>query len=394
MFEHKFADVDAELLEIFNQESESYFRLYDKAIKRLQANIRDESALKDIERVSHSIKSSARMLGFEKISGIAACVEMITERYFEKEIIFDEFLLALFDDIVTTLRSLYKTEQVDITSIAERLTVIEKKFSVPRLFTRYIIGDDSLESSGMPETGKTDERPVPAKTDVIPHDHKKSSAARESLKSRSYFESVGVDPEIIDIFREEAATYFKLFDSALKQLEAEPQKREPVKDLEKSAHSLRSSSRMIGLAKIADLTRPVEIISERIYKGSLPMQKGVLGLLRLAVETLKKLSKGEDSDIESLLEQLHQLEHSDSIIAENVSDAMEERVTVPASSLQEFQVSDKPLQKETGKPENRKKGKKTIKPFGDIAFMDDPILKHKIRQEESLLDEMSGNSLN
>ncbi len=387
LHEYKFADVDSELLEIFNQESESYFRLFDKAIRRLQSNLKDESALKDIERVSHSIKSSARMLGFEKISGIAACVELLTERYFEKEITFDENLLELFDDIGKTLKSLYKKEQVDITSIAERLNRLENKFAVPHLFTRYILNDAQADILPPEQTEVKPQAEVSGTGDTGAEKEKTTAPAAK------YFDTLNIDAELIEIFREEASTYFKLFEAAMKRLTSDPRYREGARDIEKSAHSLRSSSRMIGLHKIASLAKPVEVLAERISKGLLNPDPPVLELLGKAIRNLQRLSDGYDEDIEPLLERLTVLESSVPEATDEASVPEKEDLREGLTTLHEDSGGEE-LVRKAGKIKKKPSKKQPVHPFSDIEYSDDPILKHAAGKPDNLLDEMFVNSLN
>lgn len=367
LIESKFKEVDKELFEVFNQESESYFRLLDKALKKLQTNLRDDSAIRDIERASHSIKSSAKMLGFDKISGLAACLEIITERYFDKEIVFDETLHQLFGDIVATLRRLFGSESVDITSIAERLGGIEKQLSLPGLLTRYLVMDKYSETQQRLHE-KTIE-PVESKT--------KDTATTETRSVSS--EQAGIEPEILDIFREEAESYFNLFDSAIQKLITGGNVSECYKDMEKAAYSLKSSSRMIGLHTIAELARQMEIISEKIAKNPQADSPEILPLFQDSVRTLKAITAGNPSNTEQLLGQLKTIENRVSQIP-----AMEEPKDSSALSVSEKAVPKTKIRKS--------KAKKQVIPFTDVDLQNDPILRHKLNQENNLLDEMAGIS--
>ncbi len=379
--ERKFTDVDAEILDIFNQESESYFRLLDKALKRLQTNLKDDAALKDIERVSHSIKSSARMLGFERISGMAACLELITERYFENEIEFDEKLLRLFEDIIKTLKSLYKSEPADITAIALTLRAMEKQFSIPGLFTKYLMGDNpDLPDTDAVKSG--DETKASGETDPRTQEIVPEELVRKTGKQ--YFEIVGIEDEMVDIFKEEAVTYFKLYNTAMNQLYQDSRHIASVRDIEKSAHSLRSSARMLGLQKIADLAKPIETLAERIAQGALIMDAPTLQLFNAGLKNLETLAAGADVLVDDLVDRLNQTLTAIPATPSNGVHSGAESIT-DITRVELVQAANEPDKKIYRK--KKKVSKKTI-PFTDVNLQQDPILKNLFRGEQSLLNDM------
>lgn len=371
-----FTEMDAEILEIFEQEAGSYFKMFDKSIEKLRSNLKDENSIKELERASHSLKSSARMLGFEKISGLSACIELITERFFENEIVLDAPMLQLLYDIIIALKQLFNRAAVDAASIAERLITLERTLSTPDIFMRNI---PSLKgSASKPSAEKTVEMMKPA----IPATSDVKEDIQESGKD--YFASTGVDEEIVQIFKEEAGAYMKSIGNAIVVLNKDLHNMTVMRDIEKSAHSLRSSAKMLGFLKISNLARPMEVLAERINKGKAEIDSGIIALFDESSVLLKMLVTGKDVDIDTVLDRL--------------SAAEKQPATGSDDKTIKLKISpaDKPIKKESEAAVKSKKTKKEpkipAKAFTDIKLDSDPILKRLVTGEKELLSEMAESS--
>lgn len=355
--ETHFSQVDSEILEIFIQESEGFFRAFDRALEKLRVNLKDESAIKEFERSGHSLKSSSRMLGFDRISGLAGVLELLSERYFEKEIEFTADVMGLFQDAVGALRTLFKQSKADIRSILERLIALERKLGAPNILTRNIPGAAEFEKI---LNAEATESPVPLSTGG----------------TKNYFEAVGVDEEIVQIFREESTTYFRLISHALEMLMQDRTKTGAIRDIEKAAHSLRSSAKMLGFLKIADLMRPVESLAERIGKERLRVTDEMFESLRSFTGVLETLLRGQDTEVQTVITKLtatlDSLPQADGVAtgAPPAMVAAEERDSIPRKTTQ------------------KRGARKKAVDIPDFQIQNEPIFK-RLHVEEALLDEMA-----
>ncbi|KAB2880275.1 hypothetical protein F9K33_05565 [bacterium] len=379
--ESNFDTVDLEILDIFNQEADGYFKILDKSLTKLESQITDETALKDIERVSHSLKSSSRMLGLAKVSGLAGVIELIAERCNEKELGMDADLRNIMRVTVQSITSLLERKPADVSGIIEFLLQLEAKLSAPNIFIGNIPGAPAAVSSGVfvvPPSLKIKEAiPVESKTKVEPEKEKPVEKIEvkkdepEEIKTESaenYFAKIGVDEEIVEIFKEESSTYFMLITNSLAALRDNPAHETAMRDIEKSAHSLRSSAKMLGFQKIGNVVKPIEDVAEHINEGTLAVNEEIVDLFTNALTALKKLGDGVDVDITDVVEELMQLEKK-----------ADQGIT--------------PKQKQSASIAKPKKAKKRSKSqsdyFEDIQFASDPILKQVDKGAAELLEEMA-----
>jgi chemotaxis protein histidine kinase CheA len=392
--ETNFASVDTEILDIFNQESEGYFKILDKSLEKLKTNIKDEASVKDLERISHSLKSSSRMLGFERVSGLSAAVELIAERCNENELVFTEELLGLMEQMLKAMRTIIAGDKTDVTSVVQKLFKLEATMLAPNIFTSHIPGAldmavaqlEPAEQAPM-ESKTTDKAKV--ETAATPKAPEEKEIPAEPAPPENYFSKLGVDEEIVEIFKEESATYFKLMTNSIQLLQNDMTHEAAIHDIEKSAHSLRSSAKMLGFQKISNLVRPIETIAERISEGALDMDGSILVLFRTALERLQTLAAGTDADIENVLSQLSRIEK---LPANAIK--MDKRDSTQAIQSIKDQLSDNSAEEKKGRSQESKpvKQKAFTDDFDDIALDKDPILKPLSQEETSVLDEMSLSS--
>ncbi len=372
--ESHFNEVDAEILEIFIQESDTYMKVFDRSLQRLKDNLKDDNAIKDLERTSHSLKSSARMLGFERISGMAGAIELISERYFEKEIAFSPEILELFNGLVEALRSLFRRRKHDIQSVVRRLADLEEQLGAPGIFTRNIPGASDMPSTDTDRTGRA-EIPATEPKGVGEKQRPSGVKAKTVTAAADYFAGTGVDQEIVDIFKEESQTYLSLVAASLAVLAKDAQATAAMKDMEKAAHSLRSSAKMLGFQKISDVVRPVEGIAERLYRSSLSVSPEVMLALREAGDVLDLLVSGKDTDVASVVEKLERLEREPAISASPTAESDRESVKTREGTS-------------SGVPRIRKAEKKD-RDIPDFQIKGDPIFKRLFQGEEDVLKEMA-----
>jgi two-component system, chemotaxis family, sensor kinase CheA len=79
------------------------------------------------------------------------------------------------------------------------------------------------------------------------------------------------DEELRDLYKTSAAEHIQSIESALMQLEKQPQNQTVVKDLLRSAHTLKGDSRMLGV-------EDVETLVHQIEECLMPLEKGTAGM--------------------------------------------------------------------------------------------------------------------
>ncbi len=108
------------------------------------------------------------------------------------------------------------------------------------------------------------------------------------------------DEELRDLYRTSAPEHIQAIESALMQLEKQPQNPVVLKDLLRSAHTLKGDSRMLGVADVETIVHQIEECLIPIEKGG-SLTAALCDRLYAALDTIKLLTHtavtGEPNDV-------------------------------------------------------------------------------------------------
>ena len=109
------------------------------------------------------------------------------------------------------------------------------------------------------------------------------------------------DEELRGLYKTSAAEHIQAIESALMQLERQPQNLAPVKELLRSAHTLKGDSRMLGVENVETLVHQIEECLMPIDKGQTQMTEELCDRLYAGLDIIKQLAHtavtGEPNDV-------------------------------------------------------------------------------------------------
>ncbi len=108
--------------------------------------------------------------------------------------------------------------------------------------------------------------------------------------------------EDLKLFLEETDEHLRLLDNDIVRLEQEAGNVDLLQEIFRAAHTLKGSSAMLGLEKMADLTHAMEDLLDRIRKGTQAVTSEIVDSLLQGLDTLKVLKEdaaaGRESEID------------------------------------------------------------------------------------------------
>jgi two-component system, chemotaxis family, sensor kinase CheA len=109
------------------------------------------------------------------------------------------------------------------------------------------------------------------------------------------------DEELRGLYKTSAAEHIQAIESALMLLEKQPQNPSVLKDLLRSAHTLKGDSRMLGVEDVETLVHQLEECLMPIEKGQASMTEALCDRLYTGLDTIKQLAHtavtGEPNDV-------------------------------------------------------------------------------------------------
>ena len=251
---------EEDLDEIFKQESENYLTVINEAIEKLDSNLDDAQAYETIEKSLHSLKSSARLMGYTDVADIASPFEELFEILHSTNQKIKAEDLSTLKEVIGDLSSGVKGESVDPVSLIEKLKSIE-------------VSKPSDSVAGLKE---------------------------EKKEEQLFAGSSDEDEDLLDIFKDESAEYIKIVEKATEALSKNPQDKDALGQLEHAMHSLKTAAKMLGFSEIGQVADSVERVAVETLKGEINNNAQVNKSISSAIELIKELTAGHKKSSEDV----------------------------------------------------------------------------------------------
>ncbi|MDQ7987869.1 Hpt domain-containing protein [Pseudomonas sp. G34] len=290
--------IDEELREVFIEEAGEVLETIGEFLPRWCADTEDREALSEIRRAFHTLKGSGRMVRALVIGELAWSIENLLNRVLDRSIqpgaevkqVINQ-VVALTPELVDEFAAQAQRQRDDVDRLAADAHALAKGLSLPK--------HDAPAAAVAEPVGEI-EAAAPA------HD-----------------EHAGLDPQLLEIFRNEAETHLDTLAAFLDDCAREmPQ---PVTDdLQRALHTLKGSAYMAGILPMAEVAAPLEKMVKDFKVNLVPLdlaEAEVLveaqalfrqGLAQLESDPLRPIPGTEE--FLQRVQQLHQqrLEHAQS----------------------------------------------------------------------------------
>lgn len=287
--------IDDELQEVFIEEAGEVLETLGQYLPRWQADSNDRDALGEVRRAFHTLKGSGRMVRALIIGELSWSVENLLNRVIDRSIEANEPVHQVVLDVVELLPELVEEyaakaqrQRDDVDQLAATAHALAKGLNLPK--SEAPGSEQAVEPAGEPHIAVITE-------------------SGEAL-----------DPQLLEIFRNEAELHLDTLAGFLKACDQElPQSIND--DLQRALHTLKGSAHMAGILPIAEIATPLEKLAKEYKTNLLSIDLSEAELLREALNQLRHGVAQLDSTplapiagTEALLERIAQL-HQDRLDA-------------------------------------------------------------------------------
>ncbi len=140
-------------------------------------------------------------------------------------------------------------------------------------------------SDAAPDVAPVTEEPVPAwswrQAAVAP-----AMPWVDEPEGTGALELADVDPDLVDLFVEEANEQLDVTDGAVARLREDMSDRGAIADLQRELHTLKGNARAIGLSPIGDLTHAIEAVIEAAAAGAIAIDRRIVESLERGFDRL------------------------------------------------------------------------------------------------------------
>ncbi len=257
---------------LFKEETEQFLEELRQRYGQFKEK-EDRTLLSQMENAAHSIRSASHMLGFSKVSALAASLEGILEMFGQSDLEYPPQFRDVLEEALDQLALSIADPDTDTLAICERLDA---------LLDHVVIGGDqkSMDEATEPESAVSTTKEAHPKLNKV--------ADEQPL----FAEGSDEDEELREIFKEESATFIHDIAESNNQLLEDPDDIHAAENLSYAAHSLKSAAKMLGFKEISQLTDALERLFEAILKKEVNHNQALFDKIKESIELLEVLSDG------------------------------------------------------------------------------------------------------
>ncbi|MFN7945953.1 MAG: Hpt domain-containing protein [Blastocatellia bacterium] len=277
MIERKF---DPDVIAGFIEEASGYL---PEILQGIEAYLRNRSSVDPLEtacRYTHTIKGAASMLGFDPLSSVAARLE---------EMIHDlGGQLTLSRDAAQHLRetAAQLSDCLDEVARSRSLTVASGPVPLSRIDLAPGQVMTEPESKGLPSEARPE----------LPESQAPAAPAEQHDDILEVTAGPDWSQELADVFTLEAEDHLRRLNTALRELEAQPDEHQPLQVIRRSLHSLKGAAAMVGFREITGLAHRCEDLLDLLCDGRLELTPELRQLLSASTDVLEEMTLGRASE--------------------------------------------------------------------------------------------------
>ncbi|WP_068824874.1 Hpt domain-containing protein [Pseudomonas sp. BMS12] len=264
--------VDEDLLEVFIEEAGEVLETINEYLPQWRANTDDKDALTEVRRAFHTLKGSGRMVRALIIGELAWSIENMLNRVLDRsiqptapvqQVIAD--VVALMPALVDEFAAKAQRQRDDVDQLAATAHALARG-QVPSFAAAEPV-EAPLASDSEPQAEAEVEPQATAPAAMVGDDD-------------------GLDPLLLEIFRNEAETHLDTLVGFLADCAQElPQ---PVTDaLQRALHTLKGSAHMAGILPIAEIATPLEKLVKEFKTNLIDMDLAEAELLHAAEQLFR-----------------------------------------------------------------------------------------------------------
>ena len=358
------SDFDPDLLDIFLEEADELLVGIDTDLNTWAADHKNVGALKNLMRYLHTLKGGSNMIQARHIGLIAHELETIYEKLINQQIQATPQLITVIrsvqDDIADRIQTI-RDQQVDYPS-AHVLQVLANLDQMTGTFEAKPVAveqleetDEEIDSVGVEEetavsnlSVQTESPHTAVDVTVLAAQLGLDKKQLQSAESNSDF-----DPDLLDIFLEEADELLVGIDTDLNTWAADHKNVGALKNLMRYLHTLKGGSNMIQARHIGLIAHELETIYEKLINQQIQVTPQLIALIRLVQDDIAdRIQTIRDQQIDypstHVVQLLQQADHSaDLVVSEPATEItalsdQDESSGLEVLQLVEEEVSEEP----------------------------------------------------
>jgi chemosensory pili system protein ChpA (sensor histidine kinase/response regulator) len=285
--------LDAEVLSYFDPEAEEYLQTMEALLQRLRQDPKDGETIHSFYRTAHTLKGSARTIGFKVIGDLAHPIEDCMSATRDGRIYLSADVLGVIGRAVEVMRLLICRDDSKVAQLQHDVPEVTQALDQIRNGEQMTV--PTQEAAPIPTilqvaTAVMDRSEEPAGSEV-------ELSSTSSPLTDEYLLPF-LDAEVMSFFGPEAQEYLESLEAQLLRLEREQHNPEVINQLFRTAHTLKGSAYTVGFESIGDLTHYVEDFMGAVREGRVKILPGHTDVLLRSVDVARLLMRRDPTSLD------------------------------------------------------------------------------------------------
>lgn len=268
--------MDAVLLEILSKETNAHLEVIEAFVAECREGVAPFGISEELYRACHTLHGSVTMANAAAAAAITQPLNSAIRRAYDHELSIDESAVDSCESVSTAMVQIigYLSGEAsvlpDTTELQARLYALDEETEA-RVAEVESRAEETIPPIVESELGEAD------------------TVATEETESHAAGDSPVFDPEIAEIFSEEAAEILEGADAALERETDGKLGDSALAELQRYLHTLKGGARMAGLMAVGDFSHDIETLLVRMAVGELDQDANRLDLVQASIDELHRL---------------------------------------------------------------------------------------------------------
>ncbi|MBR6976410.1 MAG: Hpt domain-containing protein, partial [Ottowia sp.] len=298
-------DFNPDMFEIFAEEAEDLFPRLDEAMRAWQGNPDSTETSREVRRVLHTLKGSARMAGLLRLGEMAHRVESAIETVGTENVSAEAV----------------ESVQNDLDALQDAFRLLQEGGGVPPAAVEVVEAAPVVEPVAPPPAPEPVAPPpaspappvaapvapppvVPAPEPVAPPPAPAPAApvqAAPAPAASGLFAGIqevdAIEPEMFEVFAEEAEELFPRLSEAMRTWQSSPNEPEPNREVRRVLHTFKGGARVSGALRLGEMAHRIESAIEMLGTEGVREEdvEAVLGNVDELQDAFRRLQEGGGS---------------------------------------------------------------------------------------------------
>lgn len=268
-------EAEEDLDQIFKDEAKNFIWKIEDSLALYDENEPNYELFGEIEKNIHSLKSSARLMGFDDIANISSKIEDIAENFHSSKAPIEVNDIDIVKESIAGIKAYVDNEIDSFTEIESKLIALSDRL------TQQQPEEVTIEEEDTEIKVEDDEKPLFASDE---------------------------DDEMLEIFKDESSTYIDIIEKTIQALQEGNKDPEEIHQFEYASHSLKSAAKMLGFREIGQISDGLEQLAEALNKNEIVHDTEIHKTLVNSINYIKSLSDGKKLSSSEIADVLNQLE--------------------------------------------------------------------------------------